>query len=212
MVITYYGLSCFKVSSGEFVLVFDPPSKKSSFKSPRFAADLVFISHHHENHSGYDMIAGKVNTSPLKIDGPGEYEIRGLNIAGIPSYHDASSGKNLGQNTIYSAEIEDMKICHLGDFGEKELRSETREAVGLVDILFLPIGGKTVIEPESAAKVARQLEPKIIIPMHYDKKELSVFLKELGVETIKAEEKLTLKKKDLPEGKAELHVLKPAVS
>lgn len=192
-------------------MVFDPPSKKSSFKSPRFRADAVLISHDHADHNGYEMISDKENGNPLKIDGPGEYEIKGMDITGVPSFHDPSSGKKLGRNTIYAAKIEDIKICHLGDFGEKELRNETLESIGTVDILFLPIGGKTVIDPENAVKIANLLEPKIIIPMHYEKKELSDFLKESGVETLKPEEKLTLKKKDLPEGKAEVKILKPAI-
>lgn len=211
MVITYYGSSCFKVSSGEFVLAFDPPSKKSSFKSPRFRADAVLISHNHDDHSGYEMISGKENTAPVKIDGPGEYEIQGVDINGVFSWHDAHSGKKLGQNTIYSAEVEDIKICHLGDFGEKEMRSETLESIGPVDILFLPIGGKTVSDAETALKAANQLEPKIIIPMHYEKKELTAFLKEAGAESSKPEEKLTIKKKEIAGDRARVVVLKPSI-
>ncbi|MEK7567147.1 MAG: MBL fold metallo-hydrolase [Patescibacteria group bacterium] len=211
MVITYYGLSCFKISSGEFILAFDPPSKKSSFKSPRFRADAVLISHAHVDHSGHDQISGKENAAPVKIDGPGEYEIRGVDISGIPSWHDEANGKKLGSNTIYSAELENIKICHLGDFGEKELRNETLEAIGPVDILFLPIGGKTVIDAEAASKIANQLEPKIIIPMHYEKKELAVFLKESGIESSKPEEKLTVKKKELAEDKTRVVILKPSI-
>ena len=211
MVITYYGLSCFKISSGEFVFVFDPPSKKSSFKSPRFRADVVFISHAHEDHSGYEMISAKENGDPVKIDGPGEYEVRGMDIAGIASYHDSSGGKKSGQNTIYVAIIEDLKICHMGDFGEKELREETQKEIGAVDILFLPVGGKTVMDPEEAAKIVTRISPKIVIPMHYEKRELSVFLKELGAESAKPEEKLTIKKKDMPDGKMEVHALKPTI-
>ena len=211
MVITYYGLSCFKVASGEFVLAFDPPSKKSSFKSPRFRADAVLISHNHDSHNGYDMISGKENTAPLKVDGPGEYELQGVNISGAPSFHDQVSGKKYGSNTIYVVEMENMKICHLGDFGEKELGAEALEMISSVDILFLPIGGKTVLDPESASAIANRLEPRIIIPMHYDKKELSAFLKEAGVESAKSEEKLTIKNKDLPEGKTQVVVLKPSI-
>src|SRR3989338_7150791 len=173
MVIIYYGLSCFKISSGEFVLAIDPPSKKSSFKSPRFRADTVLISHDHEDHSGYEMMSGKGESGPLKISGPGEYEIQGVDIGGILSYHDPANGKKFGLNSIYTIKMEDIRLCHLGDFGEKELRNETLEAIGAVDILFLPVGGKTVIDAETASAVANKLEPKIIIPMHYEKKELA---------------------------------------
>ncbi|MBI5787049.1 MAG: MBL fold metallo-hydrolase [Candidatus Niyogibacteria bacterium] len=209
MVITYYGLSCFKISSGEFVLAFDPPSKKSSFKSPRFRAEVVLVSHDHDDHNGYDMISGKENEEPLKVNGPGEYETKGVFIRGFDSFHDSVSGKKHGRNSIYTVELEDMKLCHFGDFGEKELSAQTLESIGQIDVLFLPVGGGTVIEAENAAKISNQLEPKIIIPMHYEKKELNSFLKEMGAEDAKAEEKLTLKKKDLPEDKTSVVVLKP---
>lgn len=211
MVITYYGLSCFKVSSGEITLAFDPPSKKSSLRSPRFQADIVLLSHEHENHGGGEVITEK-NDLPLKIEGPGEYEIRGMNIFGISSYHDEDLGKTQGLSTIYVLELEDLRLCHLGDFGEKNLRAETQEAIGQVDILFLPIGAGSVITSAKAIKIANQLEPKIIIPMHYDTKELDLFLKEAGLENSKPEDKLTLKKKDLPQDKTTVHVLKPTIS
>ena len=207
MVITYYGLSCFKVSSGDFTVAFDPPSKKSSLKSPRFQADVVFISHNHDNHSGYDVIAEKDGESPLKIEGPGEYETRGIVIQGIPSYHDNTNGKKHGNNTIYTVFFEDIRLCHLGDFGEPELRNETLEAVGPVDILFLPIGGETVIDPEEAAKIATALEPRIIIPMHYDKKTLAAFLKEIGADSATTDDKLTIKRKELPDDKTDVRIL-----
>lgn len=212
MVITYYGLSCFKVSSGELILAFDPPSKKSALKSPRFQADMVFISHDHEGHNGYEAISAKAGQEPLKIAGPGEYEKSGVNIRGVLSYHDENSGKKFGQNTIYVAELEDMRLCHLGDFGEKELRAEVREALGQIDVLFLPVGGKKTASPEKAIKISNQIEPRIIIPMHYDKKELNEFLKEAGLETAEAEDRLTLKKKDLPENKSVIHLLNPSMN
>lgn len=214
MVITFYGTSCFKVQSGETVLAFDPPSKKSEFKSPRFQADIVLTSHDHNDHNGYDSIAGK-EKDPLHIKGPGEYEAKKTTIRGILSFHDQMQGKKHGHNTIYVINLDDIKLCHLGDFGEKELRPETKEAMQEIDILLLPIGGDSVLAAESAVKVANQIEPKIIIPMHYDKTTkaktdsvLKNFTKEMGIETKKAEEKLTLKKKDLPE-ETTIHILKP---
>jgi L-ascorbate metabolism protein UlaG (beta-lactamase superfamily) len=212
MIITYYGLSCFKVSSGEFVLAFDPPSKKSALKSPRFQADAVFISHNHDNHNGYEAISAKEGSRPLKISGPGEYETGQADIEGILSFHDDQSGKKSGLNTIYAVNLEEIRLCHMGDFGETELRPETREALGRIDVLFLPIGGKDVIGPENAVKIANQIEPRIIIPMHYEKKDLNDFLKEIGQSDAKPENKLTLKKKDLPENKTNVLVLSPAVN
>jgi L-ascorbate metabolism protein UlaG (beta-lactamase superfamily) len=205
MVISYYGVSCFKVQSGEVVLIFDPPSKESGFKPLRFQANAVLISHNHKNHNGRE------NPSRIVIDGPGEYEISETYIYGIESFHDSVLGKKHGLNTIYVARIEDITICHLGDFGESNLRQETIEAIGKIDILFVPIGGKTVLDSARAVKISSQLEPKIIIPMHYNlsdnKKDLKGFLDEFGSEIIKPVDKLTVKKKDFSDKKTQAVVL-----
>ncbi len=205
MVISYYGLSCFKAQSGEVVFVFDPPSKESGFKPPRFQANAVLISHNHKNHNGRE------NPSRIIIDGPGEYEIDGVYICGIESFHDSVLGEKHGLNTIYTARVEDISICHLGDFGENNLRPETKEAIGKIDVLFVPIGGETVLDSARAIKISEQLEPKIIIPMHYNlsanKKELKGFLDEFGKEAVKSMDKLTIKKKDFSDKKTEIVVL-----
>jgi len=214
MVITYYGVSCFKVQSGDTVLAFDPPSKKSGFKAPRFQADAVFISHNHDKHNGFENITGKEKDSePFLINMPGEYEIKGIVACGVGTFHDVGEGKKLGLNTAYILSLEGISICHLGDFGEKELRPATRESLGEVDILFIPVGGGNVLETGNAAKVINQIEPKIIIPMHYDSdKKLDEFLKEMGKDKIKPVEKLTIKKKDIADKKGEAVVLKPLLN
>lgn len=219
MIITYYGVSCFKAQSGETTLAFDPPAKEFNakefgLKPPRFQADIVLISHgRHKDHAGRDTLPGKgENKRPFIIEGPGEYEVKGVQVAGVKSFHDESEGKELGANTIYILEFEGVKICHMGDFGEAKLRPETKEAIDGVDILFMPIYGPAN-NPQKAAKAAAQLGAKIIIPMHYhaDKKALKNFLDEAGGCDTKPIEKLTIKKKDLAEKKAEVVVLSPAV-
>lgn len=190
-------------------MAFDPPSKKSGFKAPRFQADVVFISHDHDKHNGFENIAGKEKEGePFLINTPGEYEIKGMTVRGLGTFHDSVQGKKHGFNTAYVFSLENLSICHLGDFGEKELRPGIQEFLGGVDILFVPIGGVEVLEPENAAKIINQIEPKIIIPMHYDKKKLSAFLKEMGQEKVKAVEKLSFKKKDISDKKGEVVVFK----
>lgn len=208
MVITYYGLSCFKVDYGELTIAFDPPSKESDLKPPRFESHVVLSSHNHPRHNGLKELSGKKSETPFLIAGPGEYEVKGLLIYGIPSWHDSERGKKLGPNTIYTLEMEDMKLCHLGDCGETELRPETLQAIGEVDILFLPVGGRDVLEAEAAAKIVNQLEPKIVIPMHFQKAD--DFLEELGEKGLKPEEKLTLKKRDLAAAGRKVILLKSA--
>ncbi|MDD5032789.1 MAG: MBL fold metallo-hydrolase [Candidatus Pacebacteria bacterium] len=217
MVITYYGASCFKVQSGDTILVFDPPSKKSGFKSPRFQADVVFASHGHDNHNGAENISAKEGKEkPFVAAGPGEYEIAGIYARGIKSFHDKENGQKDGLNTIFSVLFENLNICHLGDFNEKELRPEVAEILGDVDILFIPVGGDEVLDAENASKIINQIEPKIIIPMHYitkdfkpDEKKLKEFLKEIGQDDTKPVEKFSFKKKDIEANKSDVVVLSP---
>jgi len=205
MVITYYGISCFKVQSGETVLAFDPPSKESNFKSPRFQANAVLISNSHKDHSGREALSSKSDSKKLiVIDGPGEYEFENIYIKGI---------KTSDQNTIYYLNFENIALCHLGNFSEKELRPEIKEAIGGTDILFMPIDGDSVIDYQRAAKITTQLEPKIVIPMHYkDNKTIKKFLDEFGNGTVKPVDKLTIKKKDLAENKIQVVVMEPSLS
>ncbi len=209
MVITYYGPSCFKVQSGETVIVFDPPSKESKFKSPRFASNLVLVSHNHKDHNGWENFTTG-EKPPVVLKGPGEYEVGGTHIRGVLTYHDTSFGKDKGINTSYVVNLENINICHLGDFGEDELRGEVKENIGEVDILFVPIGGGSVINAERATKIVSQVGPRIIIPMHYgdDKSaEFKKFTNEMGGDG-KLLDRLTLKKKDLEGKEAQFVVLK----
>ena len=201
MVITWYGQSCFKFQSGEQVLAIDPFSKDIGLTPPRFRANLVLVTHDHPDHNNAESIA----ENPLVIHGPGEYDFQGIAIKGIQTFHDDAEGKERGLNTVFVIEMDGITLCHMGDFGEKELRPETFEAIGDVDILFVPTGGKYTIDSGIAAKVVSQIEPRIVIPMHYkipglkvDIESVSLFLKEMGAKDAAPEEKLVIKQKDLP--------------
>jgi len=202
MVINWYGQSCFKITSGELVLAIDPFSKEIGLTPPRFKTDILLKTHDHRDHSNLESIP----EGAFIIGEPGEYEIKGVPITGIESFHDDQNGKERGKNTIYKFEVEEIKLAHLGDFGEKEIRSETLDELGDIDILFIPVGGVYTIDAEGAEKIIRQIEPRIVIPMHYKIPGLTVklapvdeFLKEMGIKKLEPEEKLVIKKKDLPE-------------
>ncbi len=203
MVLTYYGAGCFKVQSGETVLAFNPPSKESEFKSPRFASDVVLVSSNHKDYNGWENIPGKTEKEkPFVADGQGEYEISGIYIKGI--------GSNGYNNVVYTLTLEDISICHLGALS-KEMDPSLKEAVGEVDILFIPIGGGELLDPQKAASAAINLEAKVVIPMNYNENQLKQFIKEFGADKTESTEKLTIKKKDLAEKKGEVVVLKSAV-
>ncbi len=211
MIITYQGAEFFKVQFGDVTLAFNPISKESKQKTARFAADVALVSLSHPDMDGVDQLAYN-GAEAFAITGPGEYEVKGIFIKGYPS-RSTYGGKDR-INTVYQVTLENMNLCFLGALAG-ELPKEVIEALDDVDVLFVPVGGDGVLDPASAGKVAVALEPKLIIPMHFDgtgSKELKQFLKEAGAEGTKSADKLTLKKKDL-EGKAgEVVVLEPTLS
>lgn len=211
MVITWYGQSCFKIQSGETVVFTDPFDKEIGLTPPRGQANIVTVSHEHYDHNNSEALSG----NPLVVKGPGEYESLGVEIKGVFSFHDDKEGKERGVSTIYTIEIEGIKICHLGDLGQSKLTAEQVEEIDGVDILMIPVGGTYTIDGETAVDIINQIEPRIVIPMHYKIPGLSVkmdgvetFLKEMGVAKRDVVDKLTLKKKDLPEEDMQVVVMR----
>ncbi len=211
MIITHHGGEFFKVQFGDITLALNPISKDSKLKPSRFGADIALVTTNHADFTGTDQVAHG-DKEPFVISGPGEYETKGVFIKGFLSSSDYGGEKKV--NTIYSIALEGMNICFLGAISSKDLKSETKEALDEIDVLFVPIGGAGVLAPADAYKLAVSLEPKLIIPMHYegvgDKDALKHFLKEAG-ENPSAVEKLTLKKKDLEGKEGDVLVLSSVV-
>lgn len=213
MVITHHGGQCFKVMFGDFTLVFDPISKGGTLPAVRFSADIALVSRNHPDMNGIEEITygDKV---PFSITGPGEYERQGVVIQGILSRSKYGFVKSQTDfiNTIYIVNIEDMTLMHLGALTDTELSSEARECIDKIDVLFVPIGANGVLSATDAHKLAVSLEPKVIIPMHWngmgEPKALEAFLKESGTGNEKVD-KLTLKKKDLTNYDGSILVLTP---
>ncbi|PIS09068.1 lactamase [Candidatus Beckwithbacteria bacterium CG10_big_fil_rev_8_21_14_0_10_34_10] len=205
MQINYLGHSCFKIKTQNAVLICDPYDSYIGFKMPKVEAQIVTISHEHKDHNCLKEISG----NPFVIRAPGEYEIADVSIHGLSSYHDEVKGKKRGKNTIYTIRAEDISLCHLGDLGEK-LNDKQLEEINGIDVLFIPVGGTYTLGPKRAIEVINQVEPRIVIPMHFkapslDKKifdqlsTLDDFLKEAGALEARKEERLTLTKTSLPE-------------
>jgi hypothetical protein len=210
MVITHLGQEFFKVQFGDITIALNPISKDSKLKTSKFGADIALSSTNNVDMNGFDQVSFGEKKA-FEISGPGEYEVKEVFIKGFASESQVNGEK--GMNTIYTIELEGMHICFLGALSSTVLSSEVLEAVDDIDILFVPVGGKGVLAPAEAYKLAVKLEPKLIIPMHWseDKAVLKTFLKEAGEENIKQEEKLTLKKKDLEGKEAEVVVLAPNI-
>jgi len=222
MQIIWHGQSCFQIlasrgKNNQVSIVTDPFSPETGLKVPDLEADILLVSHQHSDHNNVKAVSASPGASPIfLINGPGEYEAKNVFLEGIASFHDNCQGKERGENTIYTIEVEDLKICHLGDLGQKELTDEQLEKIGEVDILMIPVGGIYTISAREAPKILEQLEPKITIPMHYAIPKLKIklesldkFLKVFGIKNLEPIKKLSIKKKDLSPEEAKIVVLKP---
>ena len=211
MDVTWLGHGCFRLRGRGAAVVTDPYPPAIGLKLQRMDADLVTVSHDHEDHN-YTQV---VRDGAYEIRGPGEYEVAGVSVVGLPTYHDAEKGAKQGRNTVYLIEIDDVRVCHLGDLGHK-LGDAEAEAVASPDVLLIPVGGRTTMNGEQAAEVVRQLEPRYVIPMHYAipglKLELDPvdrFLKEMGTTASEAQPKLSVQKSSVAEYETKVVLLEP---
>ena len=205
MVITYHGGQCFKVSFGSTTLAFDPISKQSKLPTAKFGADIALVSTWHPDCNGVDQVthAGK---QPFLVDGPGEYEIGEVTVRGFET--PTELGGAGARNTVYQVRLEDMNLLFLGALSAAEsLDQSILGDIAEVDILFLPIGGNTVMEVPEASKLAVKLEANLVIPMRFDERSLAAFRKEEGAENAAPVEKLTVKKRDMASMSGEVVVL-----
>ena len=201
MDITWLGHSCFRIRGNQATVITDPYSPDLGYSLGEPTAHIVTVSHQHSGHSYVQGVGG----DPRLVNGPGEYEISGVLIIGIATFHDRVRGKERGKNTVYLTEVDEVSICHLGDLGHV-LTAEQVEELGNVDVLLLPVGGVSTINASMAAEVVRQLEPKVVVPMHYKTQALNGglepvdrFLKEIGVGQLNPQPKLSLTRSSLPD-------------
>ena len=200
MEITWLCHSCFRLKWRQATVITDPYAPSLGYSLGKPKADIVTVSHSHEGHS---YVQG-VDSTPRVVKGPGEYEIGGVLIIGIGTFHDNERGAKRGKNTVYLMEVDEIAVCHLGDVGHV-LTAEQVEELGNVDVLLLPVGGVSTINASTAAEVVRQLEPKVVVPMHYKTQALrweleSVerFLKEIGLNQVTPQPKLSFTRASLP--------------
>lgn len=203
MDIIFLGQAAFKLKGKTATIIIDPFYPDfTGLKLPKdLTADIAISSHSHQDHSNLDAITG----DPVKITGPGEYEIKGIAISGTQVFHDKVGGSERGKNTAYNIHIDGLNVVHLGDLGH-QLTEEQVEEIGATDILLVPVGGVYTIDASEAAQVVASLEPKIVIPMHYklpglkfELEPVESFLKEMGGEAAAPQSKLSITKEKLPD-------------
>ncbi len=203
--IQYLGHSCFRLRGRDGIVLCDPYDRSIGLDMGRPTAHIVTVSHTHPDHNNVAAVR-PVREKLFVVDGPGEYEISNVLITGVRTYHDKAKGAQRGFNTIYVIHLDDVVFCHLGDLGH-ELSQQQLEELGNVDVLFVPVGGDETIGPAEAVGVISQIEPRIVIPMHYALPQLSFeyqlaplekFIHEMGLKDISAEEKISITPSNLP--------------
>jgi L-ascorbate metabolism protein UlaG (beta-lactamase superfamily) len=216
MNITWHGFSCFRIQESdrqrEVSIVTDPYAPEDKKKLPRsLAADVLLISHDHPRHNNKAAVGG----DPFLVDTPGEFEIKEVTVTGVSTFHDQVDGKEKGTNNLYYINTSGVHLLFLGDLKHK-LEEKHFTDMHEIDVLFLPVGGHDVLSPKQAVELVGQLEPRIIIPMHYKVDGLapkyepvSAFFKEMGLEPVAPVPKLKLTKKDLPQDEMKVVVLDP---
>jgi L-ascorbate metabolism protein UlaG (beta-lactamase superfamily) len=221
MQIVWKGQACFHITAQksnkeQVKVLLDPFEESIGFKLSPQEADVVVITHDHSDHNNVKAAkpARAGGGEPFVISSPGEYEAKSVFVQGIPSFHDDVQGKERGLNTIYTLRAEGITLCHLGDLGQKELTPEQVEKIGQVDVLFIPVGGTYTIGGKEAGKIISQIEPDIIIPMHYSVPRIKIklapvdeFLHAMGKKGLQAQTKLILKEKDVAGEREEAEIV-----
>jgi L-ascorbate metabolism protein UlaG (beta-lactamase superfamily) len=221
MQIIWHGQSCFEIitakgKGGYVTILIDPLSEaKTGIRAPKTDAQIVLLTN-----SAYTAGKGdldKIAPDAFVVDGPGEYEIKDIYIRGTDiNFGRKDLDKNAPMGAIYTIEIEEMKLCHLGNFADMELAQAQVEKIGNVDILMAPIGDGAEFGAKEALKIVSQIEPSIVVPMNYqipklklDAGDLKDFLKAAGVGQTEPLPKLTIKKKEISAEEAKIVVLNP---
>jgi L-ascorbate metabolism protein UlaG (beta-lactamase superfamily) len=199
--IRWHGHSCFEITN-DMTIVTDPHDGRSiGIPTPNITGDIILVTHNHYDHNSVKTVErqdSKVITDERKRTiGP-------IQIQGFSAYHDAVHGEHRGKMILYKFICDDVTFCHLGDLGH-ELDEKTIQQIGLVDILFIPVGGTYTIDADQAWKVIDSLKPRIVIPMHYRVEGLSIpladidpFLEKKHIKIRKVGNEIDIEKDEIP--------------
>ena len=216
MKVKWLGHACFLLTSEAGVRILTDPYTPGAFglgyRPPAETADIVTVSHDHADHNNTAAVKGK----PEVVRDAGVHKVKGVEIKGISTSHDETSGSQRGPNTVFCFTLDGVRVCHLGDLGH-DLAAGSLAEIGPVDVLMIPVGGNFTIDANAASRVADRIAPKVVIPMHFQNERCPDFpvaavddfrKKRQRVRTLDASE-VEIKKDDLP-AETETVVLKPA--
>jgi L-ascorbate metabolism protein UlaG (beta-lactamase superfamily) len=213
--LTWYGQSTFVLgASTGLKALLDPTGSGTGYKIPTLdGIDLVTASHEHSDHNAVSLASG----SPLVLKGLAgsdwakiDQTVKGVRVRTVGVYHDGAQGGQRGKNAVFIFDVDGLRVAHLGDLGHT-LSSEQVKDIGQVDVILIPVGGYYTIDAKTAVEVVNQLNPRIVIPMHYKTTDLAAslagvlapvddFIKAMdGQATVtQAEQTVTIEKGKLP--------------
>jgi len=211
MQIQWFGLSYYKIQTKDAVILVNPYAPKFGLKTPHFKADILLISQENEEYNFRQ--AGLSN--PFTICSAGEYELKDVFVYALPIFSENKKESEEGVINQFLIEAEGMTLAFLAGLNSVPTE-EQLERFDEVDVLFIPVGGKTVIEAKQASQVISEIEPRIVIPMHYKTpglklslEDVNLFCREMGIKESESLEKLKIFPKDLPQEETKVILLKP---
>ncbi len=213
--VQYLGHSCFRLRGRDGIVLCDPFDSSVGLDLGRPTAHIVTSSNATPAHNHVSAVRPlRDQEEPFLINGPGEYEVRNVLITGVRTYLDKEGDAQHGFNTVYTIYLDDVVFCHLGNLTH-ELTGTQLDEIGNVDVLFVPVGGGNALKPAEAASVIGQVEPRMVIPMHYATNQLSFeydllpldkFIHEMGLKDGEPQEKLTITPTSLPASEDETRI------
>lgn len=203
MEIKYLGHASFLIKTKSADLVIDPFGPSSGLKFPKIKADIVLVSHNHDDHNYVKGIEG----DPVVFDWPGEYDCRGVALRGFSTFHDGAHGAERGTNVMFKLTAEQMSVLHCGDLGHM-LDDKLIDEIGNVDILCIPVGGYYTIDHQVALQLTKKIDPALVLPMHFARpgldtkiaqhlKPVSEFLQAIGQSGATPQPKLAIKREEV---------------
>jgi L-ascorbate metabolism protein UlaG (beta-lactamase superfamily) len=198
MEVTYFGLNSVRLRGRDVSVLIDPYEPKLGLAPVRLSIPIVITTHDDPTHFSFQGLGSDFHL----VTGAGEFEIKGVAMKGIQTYHDAKQGAQRGKNYVYVIDLDELTVCHLGHLGH-ELNEAQLDAIGSkIDILLVPIGGGSHVNSAQATEIVNQIEPKYVVPISYRLPGLSLlaqelepvdkFAKEMGVTDLTPLAKLSL--------------------
>lgn len=204
MDITWLGHACIRLRGKEGTVLMDPCGRSTGYTIGKQTADIVTTSQQDAEHSSIESIS-----LPYRLlNAPGEYEVGGILVRGIQTHPQNKDGNGAkpARNVAFVVELDDLRVCHLGDLDHTPKQSEIEE-LSDIDVLLTSVGGHGALDAAGAAEVISMLEPRVVVPLRYQTESaalpldpLETFVKQMGIPVPTSQAKFTVARSTLPEG------------